>query len=39
MGVAREEQKLAHVTDVMREHFEDECLLSAPSRADNRELE
>ncbi len=31
--------KLAHVTDVMRERFEDDCLLSAASRADNQELE
>lgn len=33
------EAKLAHVIEVMRERFEDECLLSVPSRADNRELE
>ena len=36
---AGEKQKLAHVIDVMRDGFEDECLLSAPSRADNQELE
>lgn len=30
-GVAREEPERAHVTDAMREHFEDKCLLSAPS--------
>ncbi len=38
-GVAREKQKPAHVIDVMRERFEDDCLLSTPSRADNQELE
>lgn len=32
------EAKLVHVIDVMRERFEDECLLSVPSRADNQEL-
>lgn len=31
--------KLALVIDVMRERFEDDCLLSMPSRADNQELE
>lgn len=34
-----EKQKLVHVSDAMRERFEDECLLSVPSRADNPELE
>jgi len=32
-------EKLAHVTDVMRERFEDDCLFCAASRADNQELE
>lgn len=36
---SKREAKLAHVTDVMKERFEDDCLLSAPSRADNREVE
>lgn len=36
---SKREAKLAHVIDVMRERFEDECLLSVLSRADNRELE
>lgn len=35
--VATEEQ--AHVIDMMREPFEDDCLLSAPSRADSQGLE
>lgn len=33
------EAELVHVIDVMRERFEDDCLLSVPSRADNQELE
>lgn len=36
---SRREAKLAHVADVMRERFEDDCLLSMVSRADNQELE
>lgn len=36
---SRRESKLAHVADVMRERFEDDCLLSMVSRADNQELE
>lgn len=36
---SKREAKLAHVIEVMRERFEDDCLLSMPSRADNQELE
>lgn len=36
---SRREAKVAHVADVMRECFEDDCLLSMVSRADNQELE
>lgn len=35
----RGSRREAHVADVMRERFEDDCLLSMVSRADNQELE